>query len=97
MKLNDKLIEELYAGNLVPSNSLTHKTDKYISASKQDECLYKQFVKTLNENQAKQLEELLEARATETDEMVLGSFKDGSKLGMRLTVEGLSSNFIDEE
>ena len=43
------------------------------------------------------LDELLEARATETDEMVLGSFKDGFKIGMRLTVEGLSSNFIDEE
>lgn len=99
MKVNDKLIEQLFRGNIVPSNSFSYKTEKYCAARKQDESLYEQFVKTLDENQMHLLEDLLEAKASMTDEMVFAAFKDGFKLGMGFTVEGLSSSskFVDED
>lgn len=97
MKVKDELIEQLFLGNLSPNNSFTFKTENYISARDQDEKLYEQFVKTLDEEQVTLLDELLEAKAAMTDEMVFGAFKDGFKLGMGLTVEGLASKYIDED
>lgn len=97
MKVKDELIEQLFLGNINPGSSLTFRTEKYVSARKQDENLYEQFIKTLDENQKHLLDDLLEAKASMTDEMVKASFKDGFKLGMGLTVDGLSSNFIDDK
>lgn len=97
MKVNDKLIEELFRGNIVPSNSFTFKTENYVSASNQDDKLYGLLVKSLDDNQKKLLDDLLEAKANMSDETILGAFKDGFKLGMGLTVEGLSSDYLVEE
>lgn len=97
MKINDDMIEQLFLGNINPGSSLTFRTDTYVSASKQDENLYGQFIKTLDENQRNQLENLLEAKAAMTDEMVKAAFKDGFKIGMGLAVEGLSSNYLEND
>lgn len=97
MKINDKLIEQLFFGNITPNNSYTYKTENYVSASKQNGELYELFIKTLDEKQVELLQELLETRAAMNDEEILGAFKDGFKLGMGLAIEGLSSNFVDDD
>lgn len=97
MKVNDRLIEQLFLGNITPSNSFTYKTDNYVSAGKKLENLNELLASTLDEKQTKLLDELIETKSTMTDEMVIGAFKDGFKIGMRLTVEGLSSDYLDED
>lgn len=97
MKVNDKLLKELFRGNIVPSNSFTFKTENYISAREQDDKLYTLLVGSLDNNQKELLDDLLEAKAKMSDETILGAFKDGFKLGMGLTVEGLSSDYFVEE
>ena len=94
--MQDKAIEQLFYGQLCPNNSSSYKTEVYIRASRNIDKLSGLLVNKLNEEQKKLLDELLESKDAMTDEMVLGAFKDGFKIGMGLTAEGLSSKNRDE-
>ncbi|MCX4357654.1 MAG: hypothetical protein OSJ43_15790 [Oscillospiraceae bacterium] len=93
---NEKILKELYCGNLIFSNSMTYKTKEYLKASHKSSELGEQLEDTLDDKQKNLLDELLESKDVMTDEMVYGAFKDGFKLGMGLTVEGLRSDDADE-
>lgn len=94
--MHEKTIEQLFYGQLCPSNSSTYKTEVYIKASRNIDKLNGLLVSKLNEEQKKLLDDLLESKDAMTDEMVLGAFKDGFKIGMGLAAEGLSSNNMNE-
>lgn len=95
--MHENLIKELYCGNLIPINSMTHKTEEYVKASNKSSKLGELLESTLDEKQMKLFNEFLEAKDVMTDEMVFGAFKDGYKLGMGLTVEGLRNDDMSKE
>ncbi len=95
--MNENLLSELFFGNLVPCNSMPYKTEEYVNASRTTDELEVQLGNTLDKDNTKLLNDLLEAKDTMTDELVFAAFKEGVKLGMGFVIEGYKTGGNSEE
>lgn len=95
--MHEDMIEKFFYGKLTPIRSFVYFTEEYHEASKNSGELRKQLESSLNDKQIKLLEELIGTNAVMSDEMVLGAFKDGFKIGMGLAVDGLKYDDDIEE
>lgn len=86
------LIDELFNGNINHTISLSFQTEVFLEASKESDKLQKELEETLNSDQKKLLKRIFDVEATKTAEIEAAAYKDGFKMGMGLTVEGLSPN-----
>ncbi len=90
--MHKDMIKKLYYGEIIPSNSISYKTKKYVEASNKFYKLKELLKSSLDNKQSEFLDDIIEAKEAMTDEIIFGSFKEGFKIGMCLTAEGLKSN-----
>ena len=91
------MIKELYYGEIVPSNSMSYKTKKYVEACDEFYKLNNLLKSSLDNKQTEIFDDIIEAKDTMRDEIIFGAFREGFKIGMGLTAEGLKPNSEKDE
>lgn len=95
--MSKDMIKELYYGKIVPSNSMVYKTKEYIEACDEFCRLNNLLKSSLDNKQTEIFDNIIEAKDTMTDELIFGAFKEGFKIAMVLTDEGLKPNSEQDE
>lgn len=95
--MQKSLIDELFYGNINHNTSLSFETEVYFEASREFDKLRQELDETLNNDQKKLLKKLFDVESVMTSEIEAAAYKDGFKMGMGLTFEGLSPNDDDRK
>lgn len=95
--MSKDMIKELYYGKIVPSNSMLYKTKEYVEACDEFYKLNNLLKSSLDNKQTEIFDNIIEAKDTMTDELIFGAFKEGFKIAMVLTDEGLKPNSEQDE
>lgn len=71
------MIKDLYYGEIVPANLIDCKTKEYLDARDIFNALKKRLESSFDSNQAKLLDDIIEAKESMYDELIYIAFKIG--------------------
>ena len=90
--MTDKTIRALYLGKLRPEKSRGYKTVKYTEHLNEFERLYNDIKSALPKESRWLLDTMIEEYNESQGEIIIDTFAQGFKIGLRLAAEGLRIN-----
>ena len=89
--MEQDILEQLYFGRIVPWENRNDKTPEIEQCSEQVYQDVERLTQLLDEDGKKILERLMDNRSELESQQILEGFKDGFRLGVRLTAAGLGN------